>query len=71
MDSNDTVGEPALLTETQAADFLNNSVRTLQWWRGRKAGPAYVLVGRSVRYRRGDLLAWIEQNTKHPEPSAH
>ncbi|UFW72665.1 MULTISPECIES: helix-turn-helix domain-containing protein [unclassified Bradyrhizobium] len=53
----------ALIAEVQAADFLKISIRTLQAWRCRGAGPAYVRVGRAIRYRRRDLLAWIEVNT--------
>jgi hypothetical protein len=30
-----------------------------------KRGPAFVRVGRSIRYRRRDLVEWIERNT-HP-----
>lgn len=52
-----------LLTEPQAADFLNLSVRTLQAWRIKFAGPDFVRAGRAIRYRRSDLVAWIEANT--------
>lgn len=52
-----------LLTEPQAADFLNLSVRTLQAWRIKLAGPDFVRAGRAIRYRRSDLVAWIEANT--------
>lgn len=53
----------ALLTEEQTAQFLNISVRTLQAWRIKLAGPRFVRVGRAIRYRRSDLTAWIEANT--------
>ena len=53
----------ALLTEDAAARILNVSPRTLQAWRMEKRGPAFVRVGRSVRYRRRDLVEWIERNT--------
>ncbi len=53
----------ALLTETQTADLLNISIRTLQAWRVRGGGPRFVRAGRAIRYRRRDLLAWIEQHT--------
>ena len=53
----------ALLREQEAADFLSLSVRTLQSWRIRTAGPPFVQVGRAVRYRRRDLIGWIEANT--------
>jgi hypothetical protein len=58
--SNDT---DALLKEDDAARLLSLSVRTLQAWRIRLAGPPFVRVGRAVRYRRRDLIAWIDANT--------
>jgi hypothetical protein len=61
-----SIDADALLTEVEAADFLRLSVRTLQAWRIRIAGPAFVQVGRAVRYRRRDLIAWIEANTISP-----
>jgi hypothetical protein len=61
-----TVDPDTLLTEAEAADFLKLSVRTLQAWRVRVAGPAFVHVGRAIRYRRRDLIAWIEANTISP-----
>jgi predicted DNA-binding transcriptional regulator AlpA len=53
----------ALLNEVHAAELLGISVRTLQSWRTRRAGPAFVRVGRAIRYRRRDLIAWIDANT--------
>jgi hypothetical protein len=53
----------ALLTEVQAAEFLNMSGRTLQSWRGRGRGPAHIQAGRAIRYRRVDLIDWIQRNT--------
>jgi len=52
-----------LLTEAQAAELLALSSRTLQAWRARGGGPPFVRAGRSVRYKRGDLLCWISENT--------
>jgi hypothetical protein len=52
----------ALLTEAQAADFLNLSVRTIQAWRNKWTGPVFVRLGRTIRYRRSDLVAWISKN---------
>ena len=54
----------ALLTEAQAGDFLNLSIRTLQAWRMQGGGPAFVKCGRAVRYRRSDLVSWVDANTK-------
>ncbi len=53
----------ALLTEAQAGSFLNLSVRTLQAWRLRGGSPCYVKCGRAVRYRRRDLVDWMDANT--------
>ena len=54
-----------LMDERKAAGLLCYSVRALQNWRVRGGGPRFVKVsGRSVRYRRRDLLAWIEERTR-------
>jgi hypothetical protein len=64
--------QDALFSENEAADVLNLSVRTLQAWRSKCYGPAYVRAGRAVRYRRYDLLSWIDLNTVRPSGiSAH
>jgi len=49
-----------LINEQCAADFLCQSVRTIQKWRVTGYGPDFVKSGRSVRYSRRDLLAWKE-----------
>ena len=54
-----------LLNEQEAAKSLSYSVRALQNWRVRGGGPKYVKVSaRSVRYRRRDLIRWIEMRTR-------
>ena len=54
-----------LINEYMAAGFLGYTVRALQNWRVRGGGPNYVKVSaRSIRYRRRDLLAWIEAKTQ-------
>ena len=61
------IEEPeALLREAQAAEFLSLSVRTLQAWRVRGYGPRFCAAGRAIRYRRSELIAWIEANTVSP-----
>lgn len=59
-----------LLAEMQAADLLNLSSRTLQAWRAKGVGPAFVRAGRAIRYRRRDLIAWVESNTVVAAPVA-
>jgi predicted DNA-binding transcriptional regulator AlpA len=49
----------ALLRPEEAARLLGYTTRALEAWRMQGRGPAFVRVSkRSVRYRRGDLLAW-------------
>jgi predicted DNA-binding transcriptional regulator AlpA len=62
-----STNEENLLTEIRAAEVVSLSVKTLQAWRLRGVGPAYVKAGKAVRYRRADLLAWIEAHTISPE----
>lgn len=69
MPSNLHTSDPdALICEIRAADFLAVSPRTLQAWRNRKVGPAFCAAGRAIRYRRRDLVAWIEANLVRPGP---
>lgn len=50
-----------LLDENEAATTLSVAVQTLRNWRWKGEGPRYVKVGaRLVRYRRGDLAAFVE-----------
>lgn len=43
------------IDEKKAADFLCQSVRTIQKWRVTGFGPKFYKSGRSVRYRRCEL----------------
>jgi predicted DNA-binding transcriptional regulator AlpA len=54
----------AIVTEKEAARFLSMSFRTLQSWRSERKGPPYLKLGRSIRYRMSDLLAWTEKGRK-------
>ena len=52
----------ALINESEAAEFLRFAPRTLQNWRVRGGGPKFVRHrARTVRYRRKDLIAWLEE----------
>ncbi|WP_456782934.1 helix-turn-helix transcriptional regulator [Bradyrhizobium sp. USDA 4516] len=53
-------GSIALLNEKQAARLLAISFRTLQAWRRTGVGPSFIKLGRAVRYRQQDLLAWAD-----------
>ena len=52
------------LSSDYMAEWLLLTVNTLEKWRVRGEGPPFVKVGGRVRYRRSDVLAWIEENTK-------
>jgi excisionase family DNA binding protein len=54
----------SLLTQQQLAEELQVSVRTLERWRQEGTGPAFIQVGRSPRYRRVDIDAWLEQRRR-------
>jgi predicted DNA-binding transcriptional regulator AlpA len=51
--------EARLITEGKAADLLALSVKTLRNWRLSGYGPLHLKIGRLVRYRLGDLKAWL------------
>ena len=51
-------------TEKEAAAYLNVSPRTLQAWRLRGGGPAYVKLGNAVRYDRDALDRFITERTR-------
>ncbi|WP_300440214.1 helix-turn-helix domain-containing protein [Zoogloea sp.] len=54
-----------LLDDKAAATILDVSPGTLSVWRstGRYALP-FLKVGRKVRYRRADLIAWLDSRTR-------
>ena len=52
---------PDIATRRQVAEFTQTSVPTLARWAALGMGPKSIrLGGGSVRYRREDVLAWIE-----------
>jgi predicted DNA-binding transcriptional regulator AlpA len=58
--------QQSLLTEQQAAQFLNWSVKTLQARRHYCKPPRYRKIGRSVRYVLADLEAFVESCAVEP-----
>jgi predicted DNA-binding transcriptional regulator AlpA len=56
----------ALLTPQAVSEALGGiSVRTLGKWRSEGTGPTFLKVGKHVRYRERDLLAWIDGQEKN------
>ena len=62
----DTAVLPDLMTRQQAADYLGVTPQALSQMNVRGQGPRFVRIGRSVRYRRDDLLDWIESRVVDP-----
>ncbi len=63
-------GVTPLLTQEQAAAYLQISPTTLKTYRTRGGGPVATLAGRAVRYRLEDLDAWTTRESRTPVPAA-
>lgn len=55
-----------LMAQDEAAAYVARPVRTLEQWRHRGEGPPYIKRGRSVRYSRRDLDAWLAEGRVVP-----
>lgn len=55
-----TADLPAVATAEQVHKFTQISLPTLARKRADGTGPKVLRIGRSVRYRREDVLAWLE-----------
>ncbi|MCF8076093.1 MAG: helix-turn-helix domain-containing protein [Desulfotignum sp.] len=56
--------ESQFLKRQQAAEYLNVKRSTLEAWATRGGGPAFVKLGRAVRYRISDLEKFIESRIR-------
>jgi excisionase family DNA binding protein len=54
-----------LLTQTETAELLRLSERTLERWRVIGGGPAFCKFGKRVLYPRADLEKWIASHLCH------
>ena len=57
------------VTERVASTYLGMSVPWLRQGRQHGRGPAYVRIGRSVRYLVSDLEAWLQAHRVEPRDS--
>ena len=64
--------EERLLSQNEAAEFLRIQPRTLEAWRARGGvGPKFIRYSaRCVRYRLGDLQAWVVSRQVNTEAAA-
>ena len=58
-------------TEKKAARYLDKSPTTLNKWRYRNRGPAYLREGGLIRYLRSDLDLWIQSCRVVPSERKH
>lgn len=58
------------MTESEAASRLGLKVATLRAWRNQGRGPAYVRLGRAVRYLAIDIDEFLNSNRHNPRQIA-
>jgi predicted DNA-binding transcriptional regulator AlpA len=58
------------MTESEAASRLGLKVATLRAWRHQARGPAYVRLGRAVRYLAIDIDDFLNSNRHNPRQTA-
>lgn len=58
-----SMGLPDLATRQQVAEYTQTSIPTLARWAAEGKGPKFIRLGSAVRYRRDDVLAWIEASS--------
>jgi hypothetical protein len=56
--------EEKLILPKVLAEDLHTTEGTLAQWRFHGKGPRFVKVGRNVRYRTGDVKAWLDAQTR-------
>jgi excisionase family DNA binding protein len=59
-----------LLTTPEAAELLRLSVRTMERRCSDGTGPRYVALGRAIRYKRADLISWIDRAGRYSTSEA-
>jgi len=55
---------PRLLNQRELAAYLGKSTAWCERARWAGEGPPFIKLGRHVRYRVDDVLAWIEENAR-------
>lgn len=53
-----------LLTTKEVAAWLDTPVSTLWGWRSKGQGPRAMKLGRELRYKREDVEAWLEEQSR-------
>jgi len=58
------------LTPEEVDQEYKLPVNTLKHWRWQGIGPAYLKVGRRIKYRRNDVEAWLDAQSRQTADSA-
>jgi excisionase family DNA binding protein len=58
--------DESLLTVKDVAELLIVSQHTVYGWAERREGPPFSRIGRTLRFRRRDVLDWLEANRQEP-----
>jgi excisionase family DNA binding protein len=58
-----------LLTMQEVAALVRVPLATLRYWRHLGTGPRGFRIGRSVRYWRTEVHAWLDQQSNRPQTS--
>lgn len=62
-DIQQTVPMPRLLDQRDLAAYLKKSTAWCERARWSGEGPKFIKLGRNVRYKADDVLAWIDENS--------
>lgn len=62
--------DEALLDRKTTAAGLGYTVGWLEWVATQGGGPVLTKIGRSVRYRKADVLAWLDANSRRIHSTA-
>lgn len=54
----------AYLTPRELAELVRTSPRTVEGWRHRGTGPAFIRAAGRVLYDRADVDAWLAENRR-------
>jgi predicted DNA-binding transcriptional regulator AlpA len=57
--------ESRLWTVQDVSEFLQVPAKTLYQWRLRNYGPKGRRVGRYIRYKQADVIAWVDSRDDH------
>jgi hypothetical protein len=67
MPENAELADEHMMSPPAVSEFLDDiSESTLAQWRYLGKGPRFYKCGKHVRYRRADVIAWLELNAVDP-----